>query len=122
MSEMSQASAPSGGDPLEVMPESGAKDDVLPGPPADVDSTDERPGGTGGDAPDTVDPGPEAGTLADPPAPDDEIDPTAGADPLDAADTEGARTPGVGGSESGSDPMPDMAGTGTQGSDPNPIS
>ena len=46
MSEMSQASAPSGGDPLEVMPDSGAKDDVLPGPPADVDPTDDRSGGT----------------------------------------------------------------------------
>ena len=53
MSEMSQASAPPGGDPLEVMPDSGAKDDVLPGPP------------------------------------DDEIDPSAGTDPMpDMAGTE----------------------------------
>ena len=118
MSEMSQASAPSGGDPLEVMPETGAKDDVLPGPPADVDPTDDRSGGTRGDAPDTADPGPEAGTLVDPTARGDDIDPDAAADPLDAADTEGARTPGVGGSESSSDPMPDMAGT----SESDPIS
>jgi hypothetical protein len=39
------------------------------------------------------------------------VDPESGRDPLDSADTEGARTPGVGGSESGADPMPDMAGT-----------
>ena len=92
MSEMSQASAPPGGDPLEVMPDSGAKDDVLPGPAADVDPTDDR-SSAGGAASDTADPGPEAGTLVDPPGPDDEIDPAAG-----------------------SDPMPDMAGT--RGFDP----
>jgi hypothetical protein len=116
MSEMSKASAPAGGDPLEVMPESGAKDDVLPGPPAGVDPTDDRPNRAGAEASDTADPGPEAGTLADPPGPSDDIDPEAGRDPLDSADTEGARTPGVGGSESGADPMPDMAGA---SDDPN---
>ena len=113
MSEMSKASAPPGGDPLEVMPDSGAKDDVLPGPPADVGSTDagtgarsdeSLPSGDQPDAPASGEPV-NASTVGEP------VDPEAGRDPLDPADTEGARTPGVGGSESGADPMPDMAGT-----------
>ena len=67
MSEMSKASAPSGGDPLEAMPDTGAKDDVLPGPPAGVDPTDDRSGGTSDDASETADPGTASGEPVIPP-------------------------------------------------------
>jgi hypothetical protein len=113
MSEMSKASAPPGGDPLEVMPDTGAKDDVLPGPPADADATDDQPGtpsdqsSESGAQPDA----PASGKPVNPSTVGEPVDPEAGKDPLDATDTEGARTPGVGGSEAASDPMPDMAGT-----------
>jgi hypothetical protein len=120
MSEMSQASAPSGGDPLEVMPDTGAKDDVLPGPPADLDQVDDRAGGTGDEAPGLVDQGPEAGRLADSTATRDEVDPDDAADSPDDADADNLRTPGASDAESGSDPMPDMAGT--SDTDTHPIS
>ena len=98
MSEMSKASAPPGGDPLEVMPDSGAKDDVLPGPPADVDPTDDR-SGAGGEASGHRRSGTGAGDPVNRLNQRRSI--PGGRDPLDPADTEGARTPGVGGSESG---------------------
>ena len=94
------------------MPDSGAKDDVLPGPPADVDSTDDRSGAPVGRV---LRKPPITGTASGEPVNSstvgEPVDPEAGRDPLDAADTEGARTPGVGGSECSADPMPDMAGT-----------
>ena len=121
MSEMSKASAPSGGDPLEAMPDTGAKDDVLPGPPAGVDPTDDRSGGTSDVATETADPGTASGEPVNSSTVGEPVDPEAGRDPLDAADTEGARTPGVGGSESSSDPMPDMAGT-SDGDPTEPLS
>ena len=121
MSEMSKASAPSGGDPLEVMPDTGAKDDVLPGPPADVDPTDDRSGGTSDVRTETADPEPHPASRSIPPPSESDGRSGGGRDPLDAADTEGARTPGVGGSESSSDPMPDMAGT-SDGDPTDPIS
>jgi hypothetical protein len=113
MSEMSQASAPSGGDPLEVMPHSGAKDDVLPGPPADMEAADaatDPPSEQSPGSDDQLD-GPAAGEPVNSSTVGEPVDPEAGRDPLDSADTEGARTPGVGGSQGAADPMPDMAGT-----------
>lgn len=82
MSEMSQASAPAGGDPLDLTP--------------DTTGSDEATGS---------DPSPEGGATLDPPdttvdAPDE----ASGVDPLQGG--------GVGGDlESGADPMPDIAGT-----------
>jgi hypothetical protein len=114
MSDMSRASAPSGGDPLDLTGEVGTDDDVLPGPPGGVDvgegTAEDTPSGasdTGADA----DPVSDTDATSDPPGREMNIDPAAGNDPLDEADTEGMRPPGVGDSSGGSDPMPDMAGT-----------
>ena len=112
MSEMSKASAPSGGDPLDVTGEVGTEDDVLPGPPGGVEMGEESgealPAADSGSAAD-ADPAPS--TPLDSPGREMEVDPDASADPIDQADTEAMRPPGIGGSESGSDPMPDMSGT-----------
>ena len=114
MSEMSQASAPSGGDPLDLTGEVGTEDDVLPGPAGGVEvgevSGESGPAADSGSAAD-VEPAPESGSTLDPPGRTMEVDPDASADPIDQADTEAMRPPGVGGSESASDPMPDMSGT-----------
>ena len=112
MSEMSQAQGPPGGDPLDLTGAVGTEDDVLPGPPGGVDVGEEA----GEDAPSAdsgsvSDADPAPGATFDPPGRAMELDPDAGADPIDEADAEGMRPPGVGDSESGSDPMPDMSGT-----------
>jgi hypothetical protein len=114
MSEMSKASGPPGGDPLDLTNEVGTEDDVLPGPPGGVEIGEES-----GEALPSADSGPgsdadsaaEPGAPLDPPGRQLNVDPDAAADPIDQADTEAMRPPGVGGSESGSDPMPDIAGT-----------
>jgi hypothetical protein len=116
MSDMSRASAPSGGDPLDLTGEVGTDDDVLPGPPGGVDvgegTAEEVPSGESDAA---VDADPvsdvDADATPDPPGRTMNIDPAAGNDPLDDADAEGMRPPGVGDSAGGSDPMPDMSGT-----------
>ena len=114
MSEMSQAQGPPGGDPLDLVGAVGTEDDVLPGPPGGVEvgeeSGEDVAPAESGSATD-ADPAPEAGATLDPPGRTMDVDPDAGADPLDEADTEGMRPPGVGNSASGSDPMPDMTGT-----------
>jgi hypothetical protein len=114
MSEMSQASAPPGGDPLDLTGEVGTEDDVLPGPPGGVEVGEESgealPSADSGTVGDT-DSAPESGAPLNPPGRQMDVDPDAAADPIDEADTEAMRPPGVGGSESGSDPMPDMSGT-----------
>ena len=104
MSEMSQAQGRPGGDPLDLVGAVGTEDDVLPGPTGGVDVGEE----SGEDAP-PADSGSMSG--ADPAGREMDVDPDAGADPIDEADAEGMRPPGVGDSESGSDPMPDMSGT-----------
>jgi hypothetical protein len=114
MSKMSQASAPPGGDPLDLTGEVGTEDDVLPGPPGGIEGGEESvetvPSSDSGPASETgAAPDPDA--ILDPPGRQMEVDPDAAADPIDQADTEAMRPPGVGGSESGSDPMPDMTGT-----------
>lgn len=110
MSEMSQASAPSGGDPLDLTPDTpGVEGDALPG--AGVDTAEES-----GDAGDGVsdgamdlvsDPSPEGGATLDPP--DSEMSEASGVDPLQGQS--GSGMPGGGDLESGADPMPDMSGT-----------
>ena len=114
MSEMSQAQGRPGGDPLDLVGAVGTEDDVLPGPPGGVEmgeeTAEEASSARSGPAADTglaAEPGP----VPDPPGREMNIDPAAGNDPLDEADTEGMRPPGVGDSSGGSDPMPDMAGT-----------
>jgi hypothetical protein len=109
MSEMSQASAPSGGDPLDLVGAVGTEDDVLPGPPGgDVgEEGEDIPSAESGPVP-NADPAPESGATLDPATMN--VDPDAGSDPLDD-DAEGIRTSGIGGSGSASDPMPDMTGT-----------
>ena len=114
MSDMSRASAPSGGDPLDLTGEVGTDDDVLPGPPGGVEMGEETAeeaasadSGPAADADQAAEPGP----VPDPSGRQMNIDPAAGNDPLDEADTEGMRPPGVGDSAAGSDPMPDMTGT-----------
>ena len=91
MSEMSQAQAPAGGDPLDLTPDSPASEgDVLPGAD-DVDAAEES--GDGG------------GVVSDP-------SPEGGGATLDPPDTEVAdEDPGTSSLESGADPMPDIAGT-----------
>ena len=113
MSEMSQAQGQPGGDPLDLTGEVGTEDDVLPGPPGGVVDGGEEAGedATSADSGSVSDADPAPGATFDPPGREMELDPDAGADPIDEADTEGMRTPGVGDSESGSDPMPDMSGT-----------
>ena len=107
MSDMSRASAPSGGDPLDLTGEVGTDDDVLPGPPGGVEMGEET-----AEEASSADWGPAADAdQAAEPGRTMNIDPAAGNDPLDEADTEGMRPPGVGDSASGSDPMPDMTGT-----------
>lgn len=114
MSEMSQAQGQPGGDPLDLVGAVGTEDDVLPGAPGGVEMGED----TGEDS-SSADSGPaadtgqvaEPGPVPDPPGREMNIDPAAGNDPLDEADTEGMRPPGVGDSAGGSDPMPDMAGT-----------
>jgi hypothetical protein len=114
MSDMSRASAPSGGDPLDLTGEVGTEDDVLPGPPGGVETGEESgedlPSADSGSVSD-ADSAPEPGATLDPPGRQMDVDPDAAADPIDQADTEAMRPPGVGGSEAGSDPMPDMSGT-----------
>jgi hypothetical protein len=113
MSEMSQEQGRPGGDPLDVVGAVGTEDDVLPGPPGGVvgeESGEDVSPAQSGPAND-ADQAPEAGPVPDPPGRQMDIDPAAGNDPLDDADTEGMRPPGVGDSTSGSDPMPDMTGT-----------
>ncbi len=51
-------------------------------------------GASGTDA--DADPVPDTGATPDPPGREMNIDPAAGNDPLDEADTEGMRPPGVG--------------------------
>jgi hypothetical protein len=116
MSEMSQSSAPPGGDPMDLTGEVGTEDDVLPGPPGGVDVGEvpgEVPPGAGSDSGPVSEavPGPPPDEILNPPGRQMDVDPDASADPIDQADTEAMRPPGVGGSESGSDPMPDMTGT-----------
>ena len=116
MSEMSQASAPPGGDPLDVTGEVGTEDDVLPGPPGGVDigevPGEELPADDTGPVSEAVPgPPPDPEAMLSQPGRQMDVDPDAAADPIDQADTEAMRPPGVGGSESGSDPMPDMSGT-----------
>jgi hypothetical protein len=114
MSEMSQSSAPPGGDPMDLTGEVGTEDDVLPGPPGGVEPGEESakdvPPGDSGPVTD-ADQALESGATFDPQGRMMNLDPEAGKDPLDEADTEGMRPPGVGDSASGSDPMPDMTGT-----------
>jgi hypothetical protein len=114
MSDMSRASAPSGGDPLDVTGEVGTEDDVLPGPPGGVEvgeeSGEDLPSADSGSVSDAA-PAPDPGAILEPPGRQLDVDPDAAADPIDQADTEAMRPPGVGGSESGSDPMPDISGT-----------
>jgi hypothetical protein len=114
MSDMSRESAPPGGDPLDLTGEIGTEDDVLPGPPGGVEVAEES--GEDLPSPETgsvsdAEPSPEPGATLDPPGRQMEVDPDAAADPIDQADTEAMRPPGIGGSDSGSDPMPDIAGT-----------
>ena len=112
MSEMSQAQGQPGGDPLDLVGAVGTEDDVLPGPPGGVDVGEESgEDAAPADSGSASDADPAPGATFDPPGREMEVDPNAGADPIDEADTEGMRPPGVGNSESGSDPMPDMSGT-----------
>ena len=114
MSEMSKASGPPGGDPLDLTNEVGTEDDVLPGSPgggeAGGQSGADLPSADSGSVSD-ADSAAESGAPLDPPGRQLDVDPDAAADPIDQADTEAMRPPGVGGSESGSDPMPDIAST-----------
>ena len=114
MSEMSQAQGRPGGDPLDLVGAVGTEDDVLPGPPGGVEmgeaSGEDVPTGESGTVSDT-DPASESDDTLDPPGRTMDLDPAAGNDPLDDADAEGMRPPGVGDSSAGSDPMPDMSGT-----------
>jgi hypothetical protein len=113
VSEMSQAQGRPGGDPLDLVGAAGTEDDVLPGPPGGVEmgeeTADEASSADSGPA--AADQAAEPGPVPDTPGREMNIDPAAGNDPLDEADTEGMRPPGVGDSAGGSDPMPDMAGT-----------
>ncbi len=113
-SGMSQAQSQTGGDPLDVVGAVGTEDDAMPGPPDGVQpgeatAVEASTGDTGttGEADSVPNPGP----VPDPPGRGMNIDPEAGKDPLDDADAEGMRPPGIGDSASGSDPMPDMTGT-----------
>lgn len=108
MSEMSQASAPSGGDPLDLTPDlPGVEGDALPGAGADAaeESGEDVPGRP---MEGSADPSPEAGgATLDPP--DSELSEASGVDPLQGQS--GSGMPGGGDLESGADPMPDMSGT-----------
>ena len=115
-SGMSQAQSQTGGDPLDLTGAVGTEDDVLPGPPGGVDigevpgeETSDADAGSVSEAVPGPPPDPEA--ILNTPGRQMDVDPDAAADPIDQADTEAMRPPGVGGSESGSDPMPDMSGT-----------
>jgi hypothetical protein len=107
MSDMSRAQGRPGGDPLDLVGAVGTEDDVLPGPPGGVEMGQQSAENASSDTDQAAEPGP----VPDPPGREMNIDPAAGNDPLDEADTEGMRPPGVGDSSGGSDPMPDMAGT-----------
>lgn len=89
MSDMSQAQGPAGGDPLDLVG-AGSEDDVLPGPPADLDEADQAESETdvdpaeesGEDIPGrpmeaSADPSPEGGATLDPPD-SEAIDPASG--------------------------------------------
>lgn len=109
MSEMSQASAPSGGDPLDLTPDmTGVEGDALPGAGVDpAEESGDAGDGVSGDAMNMVsDPSPEGGATLDPPGTGAEApDPASGVDPLQGTEASG------GDLESGADPMPDMSGT-----------
>jgi hypothetical protein len=116
MSEMSQASAPAGGDPLDLTPDMpGAEGDALPGAGVDTTEDSEESDGVSGGAMDIVsDPSPEGGATLDPPGVGaDAPDPASGVDPLQGTEASGVQVPGEAGGdlESGADPMPDMSGT-----------
>jgi hypothetical protein len=113
-SGMSQAQSQVGGDPLELVDAVGTEDDALPGPPDGVepgDATAEETAAGGYGAADDTDSAAEVAPTPNPPGRTMNVDPDTGKDPLDEADAEGMRPPGVGDSASGSDPMPDMTGT-----------
>ena len=113
-SGMSQAQSQTGGDPLDLTGAVGTEDDVLPGPPGGVEvgeeSGEDLPSAEPAPVSDAA-PAPDPDAILDPPGRQMDVDPDAAADPIDQADTEAMRPPGVGGSDSGSDPMPDIAGT-----------
>ena len=93
MSDMSKESAPSGGDPLEIVPDLTEGDDAAPGDEAGIsDVTQASPAA-----------GPSDGAEdADPDVPPDQPNP---------GGTPPGQLAGTSGSDNASDPMPDIAGT-----------
>jgi len=93
MSDMSKESAPTGGDPLDIVPDLTEGDDAAPGDETGLgDQRQSSPAGGASDAAEDVDPD----GAPDQPNP-------GGTPPAELAGTSGAGSP--------SDPMPDMAGT-----------
>ena len=91
---MSKESAPSGGDPLEIVPDLTEGDDAAPGDEAGPgDETEASPSAGPSDAAEDVDPGGLSGQ------------PNPGGTPP-------GQLAGTAGSDSASDPMPDIAGAG----------
>jgi hypothetical protein len=109
-SGMAQGESGVGGDPLDLVGAVGTDDDAMPGPRDGAESGSAADDTSTGEssAAGAADPAPESGATLDPQTMS--VDPDAGSDPLDD-DAEGIRTPGIGGSGSSSDPMPDMSGT-----------
>jgi hypothetical protein len=110
-SGMAQGESGVGGDPLDLVGAVGTDDDAMPGARDGAESGDgSAEDATTGDkgAAGAADRAPESGATLDPQTMS--VDPDTGSDPLDD-DAEGIRTPGIGGSGSSSDPMPDMSGT-----------
>jgi hypothetical protein len=93
MSDMSKESAPSGGDPLEIVPDLTEGDDAAPGDEAGL--SDESGSSAGASGPEAV----------------EEADPDGAPDQPNPGGTPPSQLAGTSGSDSASDPMPDIAGT-----------
>jgi len=93
MSDMSKESAPSGGDPLEIVPDLTEGDDAAPGDEAGL--SDESGSSPGAGGPEAV----------------EETDPDGAPDQPNPGGTPPGQLAGTSGSDSASDPMPDISGT-----------
>ena len=93
MSDMSKESGPSGGDPLEIVPDLTEGDDAAPGDEAGL--SDET----------------EASPAAGPSDPAGDVDPGVPPEQPNPGGTPPGQLAGTSGSDSASDPMPDIAGT-----------
>ena len=94
MSDMSKESAPTGGDPLDIVPDLTEGDDAAPGDEAGLGDESEATPAAGGPS--------DAAEAADPDESPDQPNP---------GGTPPGQLAGTSGSDSASDPMPDIAGT-----------